>query len=236
MPPAEEPSSSPSSGAESDRDASLLAGAWSGLETDLAAERGMSGRLKRLSTPARRALAIAVGAALPATVLVLAPRDDLSSLTTERAIVWAAALLPLGTLGAVVATRSLTDRAIEGSRTMALAAAVLLALGVLVLVPLGAGGPTDPEGHGPIPCGSLALVVGAVTFALVHTMRRDAIGSRVGVAAVSACAAFAAAAFMCPIDALSHVSLGHALPAALLVLAGLALDRRRVEARATLVD
>jgi hypothetical protein len=34
-------------------------------------------------------------------------------------------------------------------------------------------------------------------------------------------------AFMCPIDALSHVSLGHALPAALLVLAGVALDRRR---------
>lgn len=204
----------------------MLSAAWRGIEADLEAERGPSGRLKRLSTPARRALAIGVGAAVPMLVLVAAPRDDLANLTLERTLVWAAALLPLGALGAMVATRSLTDRALEGSRTLALAAAVWLALLVLVLVPLGAGGPVDPEGHGPIPCGALAVVVGAITFAIVHAMRRDAIGSRVGVAAVAACAAFASAAFMCPIDALSHVSLGHALPASLLVLAGLAFERR----------
>ena len=217
----------PSDATSREADASVLSAAWRALETDLEAERGPSGRLKRLSTPARRALAVCVGAALPMFVLVAAPRGDLASLSLERALVWAAALLPLGTLGAVLATRSLTARALESSRTLALAAAVWLALLVLVLVPLGAGGPLDPDDHGLIPCGSLAVVVGGITFALVHTMRRDAIGSSVGAAAVSACAAFASAAFMCPIDALSHVSLGHALPAALLVLAGVALDRRR---------
>ena len=58
----------------------------------------------------------------------------------------------------------------------------------------------------------------------------DGSGADAACATCSACAAFAAAAFMCPIDALAHVSLGHALPAALLVLAGLALDRRRSSA------
>ncbi len=212
-----------------EEDASLLAAAWTGLETDLAAERGLGGRLRRLSTPARAAIAIGLGAALPTLVITLAPRDDLAGLSLERAVLWAAALLPVLTLGALVATRSITSRALEASRIVALAAAALLAVTLLALVPLGAAGP-DPEGHGPLPCGVLAVVVGAITFALVHAARRDAIGSSVGVATVSACAAFAAAAFMCPIDALSHVSLGHALPAALLVLAGLALDRRRTVA------
>lgn len=206
-------------------DGPLLDGAWRGLEAELARERGPMGRLRGLPTGARIALAMAAGVALPSLVVLLAPRDDLAGLGLGRVLVWAAALLPILTLGALVSTRGLTSRALESSRVLALASAALVSLVVLALVPLGAA--LDPVGHGPIPCGSMAVVVGAVTFALVHGLRRDAIGSRVGAAAVASCAAFAAAAFMCPIDVLAHVSIGHALPAALLVLVGVAWDRRQ---------
>lgn len=207
-------------------DASLLASAWSGLEGDLRAERGVGGRLKRLPEGARRAMALVIALAFPGLALTLAPRADLGTVSVAHAVVWSLVLAALAVAGTLVATRPLQARALEGSLVPALAVGAVLGAGVLVLLPLGAGGPVDPVGHGPGACAMASLVVGAIAFVVVWAMRRDAIGAAVGAGLVASAAALATAALACPMDALAHLAPGHALPAMAIVAVGVALDRR----------
>ena len=206
-------------------DASLLASAWGGLEGEIAQERGIAGRLKRWPTNARRALALAITLAFPTIAIALAPREDLGSVSVAHALVWGLVLSALAVAGTLVATRPLQARALEGSVVPALAAGAALAAGVLVLVPMGAGGPADPEGHGPGACAMASTVVGALTFLLVRALRRDAIGAALGAALVAAATALATAALACPVDALAHLAPGHALPAVLVIAVGVMVDR-----------
>lgn len=207
-------------------DASLLASAWSGLEGDLRAERGVAGTMRRWPQAARRAVALAITLVFPGLALVLAPRADLGMVSVSHAVVWALVLAALAVAGALVATRPLQARSLEGSLVPSLAAGAVLGAGVLVLLPLGAGGPVDPEGHGPGACATASLIVGAIAFVIVWALRRDAIGAAVGAGLVASATALATAALACPVDALAHLAPGHALPAVLVVAVGVLLDRR----------
>jgi hypothetical protein len=171
-------------------------------------------------------MALVIALAFPAFALAIAPRSDLGTVSVAHAVVWSLVLAALAVAGTLVATRPLQARALEGSIAPALTVGAGLGAGVLVLLPLGAGGSAEPVLHGPGGCVAISLLVGALAFVIVWAMRRDAIGAAVGASLVASATAFSTTGIVCPIDAIVHMAPGHALPAVLIVAVGVALDRR----------
>ncbi|MBX7190748.1 MAG: NrsF family protein [Sandaracinaceae bacterium] len=203
----------------------MLASAWQGLEGDLATERGLGGRLRRLPTAARLALAAVVGLVAPLLVMALAPREDLASASIAHGAVWVLALLPLLAAGAALVTRPLQVRAVQAPRALGLAAAAVLVAGLLALLPLDDAG-HDPSGHPASVCALASFAVGVSAWLVVRVLRRDALGASVGAAVVAATSALMASTLVCPMDGLGHVGPGHVLPVLVLALVGVAIDRR----------
>lgn len=210
-------------------DAALLEGAWSGLDAQLARERGLTGWLRRLPFGARASLA-AGGCLLMVIVALLAmPRADLSELSLTRELGMLAALLVLLGGAARLAARPLD------ATPLSLGALGAIGVGTIAIAILEA---TTPTLHDPDPPSLAALLMSAVmcsmmgialsvpAFVLARAVSREAPGASVGAAVVAALTALAALDVTCGLDSVRHMLLGHALPASVMVLAALGWQLR----------
>lgn len=205
-------------------DADLLADAWSGLSAEVDRERGLAGRLKRAPTWLRGGLVLGGAVAVPLAAALLMPRADLEVLSPGRAMVAAGLLSVLAIVGAALAVRPMHVRAVSTTALIALASIASATFAGLALFPAGLDPvpqPSDTLLVGVVRCGMGVLGVAAIVFALARAARRDVPGEVVGAVALAALSGYGALGAVCPIDDLAHLVLGHALPAMLLVLAGL---------------
>ena len=215
-------------GSDALTDAAILADAWQGLDGQLARERGLAGRLRRLALPLRVGIALTVAASIPIAASMLMLRSDFATLSVTRAVLTFGLMFALATVAAVLAAWPVQLAPFSRTRVLALAGATLALALVLALA---------PELHDAEPASFGALVMGAARCSamglaaalpvgvVAHVLRRDAPGAMVGAGALAGLTLLATLSLACGYDSLGHLVLGHAAPVALVVVASLILER-----------
>ncbi len=190
----------------------LLARTLASVDT----ERGVSAKMRALSTPMRIAIAIATAIAVPLVVLAITPRPDLDIVPPGR-FALDVLLYALPAIAALAVALWPMHRTVSArTRSLVAVACVLAAACVAALPPLHrhpvAAIPEGEFGRLAIMCFAFGTISAVPAFAILRMLAREgaSVGAKAFALGLAAALSGSAAVFLhCPITAPAHLWAGH---------------------------